>query len=259
MWRPYLASAALDPFANGVWAWYPGAGYSWVSPYPWGWTPFHSGSWNYCSNGGWGWQPGGQWTGIANYQTALNPARCTTCPRPPLAPVAGQSTLVVVNTKPLAVSRLSSSDTFVFHKDSAGLGVPRESFGKLDKISAGVAQHGSVSTPAFVSNPGGGPNAHENNSWAASHNAEVQNRSNTASSHADQAPRSSGSWSNASHTSSPNQSSRWRLVRWLPRIFTIPFLRIALERSLARWRQCPRSPLIAPLLPRPEQTNSAMV
>ena len=207
MWRPYLASAAFDPFANGVWAWYPGAGYSWVSPYPWGWTPFHYGNWSYCSNGGWGWQPGGQWTGIANYQTALNPARCTSCPRPPRAPVTGQSTLVVVNSKPLAVSQLSKSDTFVFHKDSAGLGVPRESFGRLDKISAGVAQHGSLSTPAFVSNPGSGPNAHENNSWAASHNGEVQNRSNTASSHADQGSRSAGSWSNASHTSSPNQSS----------------------------------------------------
>ena len=108
MWRPYLASAAFDPFANGVWAWYPGAGYSWVSPYPWGWTPFHYGSWNYCSNGGWGWRPGGQWTGIANYQTALNPTTCHSCPRPPRAPVTGQSTLVVVNTKPLAVSKLSS-------------------------------------------------------------------------------------------------------------------------------------------------------
>ncbi|RSL16565.1 FecR family protein [Edaphobacter aggregans] len=205
MWRPYLASAAFDPFANGVWAWYPSAGYSWVSPYPWGWTPFHYGSWNYCPGSGWGWQPGGQWTGIANYQTTLNPARCATCPKPPRAPVAGQSTLVVVNNKPLAVSRLSSSsDTFVFHKDSAGLGVPRQSFGNLNKISSGVAQHGSVSTPAFVSNPAGPERG--NNAWAA-HNAEGQNRSNSASTHADQSSRSSGSWSNASHTSSSGQSS----------------------------------------------------
>jgi hypothetical protein len=214
MWRPYLASASFDPFANGVWAWYPGAGYSWVSPYPWGWTPFHYGSWSYCSNGGWGWQPGGQWTGIANYQTALNPARCTTCPKPPRAPVTGQSTLVVVNNKPLAVSKLSSSsDTFVFHKDSAGLGVPRQSFGNLNKISSGVAQHGSVSTPAYVSNPGG-LNEHGNNSWAdrqhnaqgQSHNTEAQ-RSNTASTHTDQSSHNSGNWSGASHGSSPNQSA----------------------------------------------------
>jgi hypothetical protein len=28
----------------------------------------------------------------------------------------------------------------------------------------------------------------------------------------------------------------WRLVWRLPRIFAIPFIRIALKRSLARWR-----------------------
>jgi FecR protein len=206
MWRPYLASAAFDPFANGVWAWYPGAGYSWVSPYPWGWTPFHYGSWNYCNNGGWGWRPGGQWTGIANYQTTLNPTKCPTCLRPPRPPVTGQSTLVVVNTKPLAVSRLSSSDTFVFHKDSAGLGVPRESFGKLNKISAGVAQHGSVSTPAFVSNPAG-PAEHGNAAWAHN-NAEGQSRStNATAAHTDQSAHSGGNWSGASHGSSPNPTS----------------------------------------------------
>ena len=49
MWHPYFASADWDPYSNGVWAWYPGAGYSWVSPYPWGWTPYHLGSWAYCS------------------------------------------------------------------------------------------------------------------------------------------------------------------------------------------------------------------
>ena len=197
MWRPYLASAAFDPFANGVWAWYPGAGYSWVSPYPWGWTPFHYGSWNYCSNGGWGWTPGGQWTGIANYPTALNTTRCTSCPKPPLAPVAGRSTLVVVNTRPLAVSRLASSDTFVFNKDSAGLGVPRESLGNLSKISAGVAQHGSLSTPVYVANP-------ESHAASMASRAEGQNRSDNASTHTGQA---SGSWPASSHGASSGQSS----------------------------------------------------
>ena len=48
LWRPYFASAIWDPFMNGTWAWYPGAGYSWVSPYPWGWTPYHYGSWSFC-------------------------------------------------------------------------------------------------------------------------------------------------------------------------------------------------------------------
>ena len=219
MWRPYLASAAWDPFANGVWAWYPGAGYSWVSPYPWGWTPFHSGSWSYCSGGGWGWRPGGQWNGLRNHPSALNSTKWSNYPKPPLPPVAGHPTLVVVDTKPLVVSRLTSPDTFVFRKDSAGLGVPRESLGKLNKISAGVAQHGSVST-LVVSNPAVS-NVHTNNSSVASRTAEGQNRSNSATTRAGQASGSSGSstsrvssgqspsggWSGGSHASSPGPSS----------------------------------------------------
>ena len=42
-WQPYFVGAGWSPYANGVWALYPGAGYSWVSPYPWGWLPYHSG------------------------------------------------------------------------------------------------------------------------------------------------------------------------------------------------------------------------
>jgi Family of unknown function (DUF6600)/FecR protein len=201
MWRPYLASAAWDPFANGIWAWYPGAGYSWVSPYPWGWTPFHSGSWAYCS-GGWGWRPGGQWNGLQNHRMTVDTAKC---PKPPLPPVTGHPTLVVVNTTPLVASRLTSPDTFVFRKDSAGLGVPRESLGKLSKISAGVAQHGSVSTPVLVSNPVG--STHASNLSVASRAAEGQNRSNSVSTRAGQASGSSGSVSSASHASSSSSSS----------------------------------------------------
>ena len=34
MWQPYLVGAGWDPFMNGAWMWYPGAGYAWVSSYP---------------------------------------------------------------------------------------------------------------------------------------------------------------------------------------------------------------------------------
>jgi hypothetical protein len=205
MWRPYLASAAWDPFANGVWAWYPGAGYSWVSPYPWGWTPFHSGSWSYCSGGGWGWRPGGQWNGLRNHPATLSSTKWPNCPKPPLPPVAGHPTLVVVDTKPLVVSRLTSPDTFVFRKDSAGLGVPRESLGKLNKISAGVAQHGSVSTPV-VSNSVV-PEAHTNNRSGASPTVAGQSRSLSVVTRASQTSGPSGSGSTASHVSSSQSSS----------------------------------------------------
>src|SRR5260370_9695539 len=66
MWQPCFVSASWNPYGNGAWAWYPGAGYSWVSPYPWGWTPFHSGSWSYCPARGWGWIPGRNWSGLNN-------------------------------------------------------------------------------------------------------------------------------------------------------------------------------------------------
>jgi FecR protein len=155
MWRPYFASAGWDPFGNGVWAWYQGAGYSWVSPYPWGWMPFHYGSWNFCSGVGWGWQPGGSWMGLANTQFPIGQqGKPFQPPHPPVrAPLAGQSTLMPVNLRPLAVSNLGAHDTFVFRNDSAGMGVPRGSLGELRQFSSGVQHHGSVATPVYFETP----------------------------------------------------------------------------------------------------------
>jgi len=150
MWQPYFASAGWSPFANGTWAYYPGAGYSWVSPYPWGWMPYHYGSWSYCPTAGWGWQPGGSWNGLTNTPLvgAGNPVTVNP-PRAPLNPPrVGQSTMVAVNTRPLNTSTLAS-DKFTFQKDSAGMGVPRGSLGRLDKFSEGVARHGTSSTPIY--------------------------------------------------------------------------------------------------------------
>lgn len=204
MWRPYFTSAAWDPFANGVWAWYPGAGYSWVSPYPWGWTPFHSGSWDYCpAGGGWGWHPGGRWNGLSNQQMAVAPllhqVHGTAYPRPPHAPAAGSSTLVVVSTKPLAISRQSSADTFVFRNDSAGLGVPRESLGKLSKISQGVAQHGSVSTAVVTPASQAQSGSSVNGSSQGVHSMHVNDPSSAASNSGAAASRSNNQSTNASH------------------------------------------------------------
>ena len=63
MWQPYLVGAGWDPFMNGAWMWYPGAGYAWISAYPWGWTPYRYGSWTYLNAYGWFWQPGSTWAG----------------------------------------------------------------------------------------------------------------------------------------------------------------------------------------------------
>jgi hypothetical protein len=164
MWRPYFTSADWDPYANGTWAWYQGAGYSWVSPYPWAWTPYHSGAWSYCPNVGWGWMPGGgEWYGINNVAVLSpgfgrgtlpgggNPGRIPHVPLHP--PQANQPALIAVNGKPLSMSRIASSSSFVFQKDSAGLGVPRGTMGKLDKFSRETVARGAVSTHIYASAP----------------------------------------------------------------------------------------------------------
>lgn len=156
MWRPYFASATWDPFMNGTWAWYPGSGYSWVSPYPWGWTPYHYGSWEYCPTRGWGWRPGGTWVGLRNVPEPGKLPRKPVygfppLPRPPLPPTHGMPALVTVNRMPPEASGLSAPDRFVIRRDSAGLGIPRSTFGSLSHMSGRVEQHGSANLAVSTS------------------------------------------------------------------------------------------------------------
>jgi hypothetical protein len=159
MWRPYFASAAWDPYSNGAYAWYQGAGYSWVSPYPWGWTPYHSGSWNFCPGTGWGWQPGNSWYGLNNVaanvpQSGGGVGVIRHVPPAPIHPPrTGEPTMLAVNQKPLVRSELGKSDSFVFRKDSAGLGVPRDGMGKLEKFSANAVNRGEANTRVYMSAP----------------------------------------------------------------------------------------------------------
>jgi hypothetical protein len=155
LWRPYFASANWDPYGSGAWAYYPTAGYSWVSPYPWGWTPYHYGSWGFCQGVGWGWRPGGTWMGLANNSFAPSSGPLGGRPRPPIhAPTAAEASLVPVNLKAVPASGLGEHDTFVFRKDSAGMGVPRSSLGKLNSFSNQTVQHGAASTNIYY---GGAP------------------------------------------------------------------------------------------------------
>jgi hypothetical protein len=171
IWQPYLTGAGWSPYGNGLWAFYPGAGYSWVSPYPWGWLPYHSGAWNFYPGYGWGWQPGGTWmglnniagngfaptgTGFASGSAAIGVVHAPTRPAGP-ALVAGQSSpsMVLANQTPMAMSRESKPGSFVFEKNSAGLGVPRGSLGDLRGVSNSVAKHGSASMEVYASGPGG--------------------------------------------------------------------------------------------------------
>jgi hypothetical protein len=151
MWRPYFTSASWDPFGSGAWAYYPSAGYSWVSPYPWGWTPYHYGSWNYCQGVGWGWRPGGTWLGLANNSFVNSTGGSgTSRPRPPIhTPAALQSSMVPVNLKAVPVSTLSANDKFIFRNNSAGMGVPRGNFGKLNSFANQANQHGMATTNVY--------------------------------------------------------------------------------------------------------------
>jgi len=169
MWRPYFASASWNPYSNGTWAWYGGAGYSWVSPYPWAWTPYHSGTWMNCGNAGWGWSPGGSWYGVNNTYPAATtngggsggattggsprgPIRAPHAPAHPPGPK--DPTLIASNSKPVASSGIAvASRSFVFQKDSAGLGVPRDGLGKLDRFSHQTVTHGMAQTQIYATVP----------------------------------------------------------------------------------------------------------
>ena len=168
MWRPYFASASWQPYSNGSWAWYQGAGYSWVSPYPWAWTPYHYGSWAYCDNVGWGWMPGGGWNGLNNV-VMMNPTsgiQISRTPgggvgRIPHVPVQPPSprdpSVIAVNTRPLTGSQVeAATSSFVFRKDSAGLGVPRGTLGNLHKYSNESMNKGISTMPIYASVPRGG-------------------------------------------------------------------------------------------------------
>ncbi len=154
VWRPYFAGVTWDPFANGSWVYYPNGGYSWVSPYPWGWRPYHYGRWQYCPSYGWGWRPRGTW------RTIQNPPRCPRCVRPgylvnppPRRPHGSHDVppVVAVNRKPPVASGVNDTNRFVVRRDSAGLGVPRETLGNLGHIAGRMDQSGVQNMP--VHNP----------------------------------------------------------------------------------------------------------
>ena len=211
MWRPYFTSASWDPFGSGAWAYYPSAGYSWVSPYPWGWTPYHYGSWSFCQGVGWGWRPGGNWIGLAN-NSFVSPTRTAGTafparPRPPSRPPSAiQSTLVPVNMKTVPASGLGPHDTFVFRNDSAGMGVPRGSLGKLNSFSGQTAQHGMTSTNVYyggqrgetAAGPSAAPRAGNGSFGPPSAASSASNRSYSSS------VQSAGA---SSHVSAPSMGS----------------------------------------------------
>ncbi len=147
MWQPYLVGAGWDPFMNGAWMWYPGAGYAWISSYPWGWTPYRYGSWTYLQPYGWFWQPGSTWTGWNTGLRIVNPPQTFHAPRPPATP--GQ-TLLVSRGLPSGALGVSQGRSDL-RLNSAGLGVARGSVRNLGRVSQQIQRPasgmGTVHTP----------------------------------------------------------------------------------------------------------------
>jgi hypothetical protein len=137
MWQPFFAGAGWDPFMDGSWMFYPGAGYTWVSSYPWGWMPYRYGSWNFVPGYGWMWAPGGFGGGWATVVPVTNPPVRF---KPPAPPVRGTATVAV--GRPVLATTAPSR--LIVRGDSAGLGVPRGSVNNLGKVSQQVQTNGSA-------------------------------------------------------------------------------------------------------------------
>jgi len=139
LWQPYSAGVGWNPFMDGAWAWYPGFGFMWASAYPWGWMPYYYGNWTFVPGFGWGWQPGGWNTrhvGIHYVGAAAAGFHAPVAPVGQVSTVAvGKGGPVVTNAPPLHT---------VVRNGSAGLGVPRGSYGNLHHLNTEVAKAGSV-------------------------------------------------------------------------------------------------------------------
>ena len=130
VWQPYFIDASWSPFQDGAWAFYPGAGYTWVSGYPWGWMPYNYGNWALAPGYGYVWQPG-NWNTWNAFPLVVNaPAKMIV----PTAPAIGHQTVMVglglgANPAGEAPRRLT------INPGSASFGVPRGSVSHLNRLA----------------------------------------------------------------------------------------------------------------------------
>lgn len=152
MWQPFFAGVGWDPFMDGMWGFYPGMGYMFASPYPWGWLPYRYGNWMFVPSMGWMWQPGmwNTYTAVPRYTAAAGvPVHA------PVAPTGTTKTLFVGRAAQMAA--LSSShmamNQMTLSRGSAGMFIPRGSIDNLRSLNHEVAKRGFVNmqpTPQFA-------------------------------------------------------------------------------------------------------------
>ncbi len=133
VWQPFLTGANWSPFQDGGWAFYPGAGYNWVSGYQWGWMPYHYGTWAFAPGYGWFWQPG-LWNSYATMPQVVNAPKTV---KLPIAPTVGRQTTIV--GRGLTVNPAGGMiKVMTIAPGSAGFGVPRGSVEHLNNIAKTV-------------------------------------------------------------------------------------------------------------------------
>jgi hypothetical protein len=189
MWQPYFTGVGWDPFMDGAWMFYPGAGYMWVSSYPWGWMPYRYGSWAFVPGSGWMWAPGsfGSWYPVP---PVTNPPNRFNNPKPP---VRGTATVTV--GRPFVGASTGVPQRLLVRNGSAGMGIPRGTVNNLNKVSREVQQNGTMSVrSAPPSRTFGGPSS----GWGAPSNG--GHMSGGTSGHA--------SGSSGGHSSAPPSRSR---------------------------------------------------
>jgi hypothetical protein len=155
MWQPYFSGVGWDPFMDGAWMFYPGAGYMWVSSYPWGWMPYRYGNWQFVPGYGWMWAPGAftTWYPVVPVK---NPPNRFPVPQPPR-----RGTATVTVGRPFIPVRSGVPQRLFVKNGTAGIGIPRGSVNNLNKVSREVQANGMMSvhtappSRGFVGSPGG--------------------------------------------------------------------------------------------------------
>lgn len=140
VWQPFGMGAGWDPFMNGLWGFYPGMGYTWISSYPWGWAPYRYGSWNFMSQVGWFWAPGSNFNAFnVGPQFGVVPAGW----RAPVPPAGGKSAqLIAVGHPPNVHPAILTGHALIgAHPDTR-------------MVAASVHARGSAAPPTLRPEPG---------------------------------------------------------------------------------------------------------
>jgi hypothetical protein len=162
-WQPNGVGPDWNPYDDGAWSYYPEWGWTFVSGYPWGWTPFFYGNWCYVGGRGWWWRPGGggrgrlpggngwhpqpRWSG--------HPGSNWSAPRAPAASLAHNT--VAVPGSHLSVGPIGVTHAASGMGASTGKGIASGN-GFVSGSHSGISTSGPAGHVGAASNPGAASN-----------------------------------------------------------------------------------------------------